>query len=227
VEELLKVDRALTADASLGLCAYYGVTGAEWAVVENIDSATVAASLVGYPVALKVVSPDIAHKSDVGAVELGVANRDALLTRLPRLLDRVKERVPGAHVAGVLVQRMLQGGREVILGGKRDPSFGPVVMFGLGGVYVEVLEDVAFRLAPLSREDAEEMIAEVRGSRLLRGVRGERPADVDALAEALVALSRLLTECPEIVEVDLNPLLVFEHGVAAVDARVVVRSQKT
>jgi acetyltransferase len=227
VEELLKVDWALTADASLGLCAYYGVPGAEWAVVEDIDSATVAASLVGYPVALKVVSPDIAHKSDAGAVELGVANRDALLTRLPRLLERVEERVPGARVAGILVQRMLQGGREVILGGKRDPGFGPVVMFGLGGVYVEVLEDVAFRLAPLSREDAEEMIAEVRGSRLLRGVRGERTADVDVVAEALMALSRLLIECPEVVEVDVNPLLVFEHGVAAVDARVVVRSQKT
>jgi len=122
---------------------------------------------------------------------------------------------------------MLAGGREVILGGKRDPSFGPVVMFGLGGVYVEVFEDVAFRLAPLTREEAEEMVSEVRGSRLLRGVRGEPPADVEAVVEALLSLSRLLVECSKVVEVDINPLLVFERGVAAVDARVVVRSQRT
>ena len=143
------------------------------------------------------------------------------------LLARVEERVPGAQVWGVLVQKMLSGGREVILGGKRDPSFGPVVMFGLGGVYVEVLEDVALRLAPLTREDAEEMVAEVRGSRLLQGVRGEPPADTEAIVEALLALSKLLVECPEVAEVDINPLLVFERGAAAVDARVVVKRAET
>jgi acyl-CoA synthetase (NDP forming) len=122
---------------------------------------------------------------------------------------------------------MLSGGWEVILGGKRDPGFGPVVMFGMGGIYVEVFEDVAFRLAPLTHEDAEEMISEVRGSRLLRGVRGESPADVEAVIETLLALSRLLAECPEVAEIDINPLLVFDQGVAAIDARVVVGGQKT
>jgi len=227
VEGLLARDGVLTTDAALGLCALFGLPSAEWAVVENVESALVAASLVGYPVALKVLSPDIPHKSDVGAVVLGVGSRDALLAEFPALLARVEERARGAQVAGVLVQRMLSRGREVILGGKRDPSFGPVVMFGLGGVYVEVFEDVAFRLAPLTREDAEGMISEVRGSRLLRGVRGEPPVDVEAVVEALLALSRLLVECPEVVEIDVNPLLVFEQGVAAVDARVVVRVQKT
>jgi acyl-CoA synthetase (NDP forming) len=121
---------------------------------------------------------------------------------------------------------MLDGGREVILGGKRDPSFGPVVMFGLGGVYVEILQDVAFRLAPLTRDDGVEMISEVKGSHLLRGARGEPSADVEAVVEALLALSRLLVECPEVMEVDINPLLVFEEGVTAVDARVVTIGQK-
>jgi acyl-CoA synthetase (NDP forming) len=115
----------------------------------------------------------------------------------------------------------------VIIGGKRDPSFGPVVMFGLGGIYVEVLQDIAFRLAPLVREDAEGMIDEVRGSRLLRGARGQPPADRDAIVRALLAMSRLLVEYPEIVEIDVNPLLVFAQGAAAVDARVVIERQRT
>ena len=227
VEALLAYNGVLTADLALGLCATYGIPVAEWAVVEDVESALVAASIVDYPLALKVLSPDVSHKSDMGGVVLGVESRKALLAEFPALLARVKEQARDARVSGVLVQRMLSGGREVILGGKRDPSFGPVVMFGLGGVYVEVFEDVAFRLAPLARRDAEEMVAEVRGSRLLRGVRGEPPADVGAIVEALLALSRLLVECPEVAEVDVNPLLVFEQGVTAVDARVIVRGQKT
>ena len=227
VERLLARDGVLMTDAALGLCAAFGIPTAEWAVVENVEGALVAAGAMGYPVALKVLSPDVSHKSDVGGVVLGVGSREALQAEFAALLARIGERASGARVEGVLVQRMLSGGREVILGGKRDPSFGPVVMFGLGGVYVEMFEDVAFRLAPLTREEAEEMVSDVRGSRLLRGVRGEPPVDVEAVVEALLALSRLLVECPEVVEVDVNPLLVFERGMAAVDARVVVRSQET
>lgn len=227
VEGVLKRDGVLTTDASLGLCGAFDIPGAEWAVVEDVEAAVMAASLIGYPVALKVLSPDVPHKSDAGALALGVESRETLVVEFPALLARVRGHSPDARVVGILVQRMLQGGREVILGGKRDPSFGPVVMFGLGGIYVEVFEDVAFRLAPLTREDAEGMISEVRGSRLLRGVRGEPPADMDALVEALLGVSRLMVECPEVAEVDINPLLVFQQGVAAVDARVVVRSQKT
>jgi acyl-CoA synthetase (NDP forming) len=227
VEGLLAHDGVLTTDTALGLCAAFGIPAAEWAVVESVEGALVAAGAVGYPVALKVLSPGISHKSDVGGVVLGVGSREALLVEFPTLLARLEERARDARIMGFLVQRMLSGGREVILGGQRDPSFGPVVMFGLGGVYVELFEDVAFRLAPLTREDAEEMISEVRGSRLLRGVRGEPPRDEEAVVGALLALSRLLVECPEVAEVDVNPLLVFERGVAAVDARVVVRGQKT
>ena len=227
IEGLLTHGGVLTTDAALGLCAAFGIPTAKWAVVESVEGALVVASAIGYPVALKALSPDVVHKSDVGGVVLGIESPDALRTEFAALLARVEERVPGVQVEGVLVQQMLSGGREVILGGRRDPSFGPVVMFGLGGVYVEVFEDVAFRLAPLTREEAEEMISEVRGSRLLQGVRGQAPADVEAVVEALLGLSRLLVECPEVAEIDVNPLLVFEHGVAAVDARVVVDRQKT
>lgn len=224
VEGLLSRDDMLTMDAALGLCASYGIPTAEWAVVESVEGALVAAGGIEYPVALKVLSPSISHKSDVGGVALDVENPEALRIEFAALLARVRERSPGAQVTGVLVQQQLSGGREVILGGRRDPSFGPVVMFGLGGVYVEVFEDVAFRLAPLTREDAREMISEIRGSRLLRAARGEPPGDVEAVAEALLVLSRLLIECPEVAELDINPLLVFERGVAAVDARVLVRN---
>lgn len=227
VEGLLARDGVLTADAALGLCASFGIPTDEWAVVESVEGALVAAGAIGYPVTLKALSPDIPHKSDVGGVALNITGPDALRDEFAALVKRIDERAPDARLTGVLVQRMFGGGREVILGGKRDPSFGPVVMFGLGGVYVELFEDVAFRLAPLTREDAEEMICEVRGSRLLRGVRGEAPADVAAITDALLALARLLVECPEVAEIDVNPLLVFEQGVAAVDARVVVRGQKT
>ena len=226
IEELLARDGVLTTDAALGLCDTFGIPTAECAAVESVTEALVAAGGMGYPVALKVLSADVAHKSDVGGVALGIEDRETLRAEFAALLARVEERVPGARVEGVLVQRMLSGGREVILGGKRDPSFGPVVMFGLGGVYVEVFEDVTLRLAPLTRQDAEEMIAEARGSRLLRGVRGQTPADVSAVVEALLGLSRLLVECPEVAEIDVNPLLVFERGVAAVDARVAVRTRR-
>jgi acetyltransferase len=227
VEGLLKWDGVLTADAALGLCASFDIPTGEWAVVESVEGALVAAGAIRYPVTLKMLSPDIVHKSDMGGVVLDVAGPDQLRSEFPGLVARAEERAPGARISGVLVQQMMSRGRELILGGKRDPSFGPVVMFGLGGVYVEVFADVAFRLAPLTREDAEAMILEVQGSRLLRGVRGESPADVEAVAGALLALSRLMVACPEVVEIDVNPLLVFEQGVAAVDARAVVRRQNT
>ena len=227
VDDLLTQDGALTTDAALALCAAFGLPVAEWAAVDSVGGALTAAGAIGYPVALKVLSPDLIHKSDVGGVALEIGNRRTLRATYDALLARVEQRAPHIYVTGVLVQQMLSGGWEVILGGRRDPSFGPVVMFGLGGVYVEVFGDVVFRLAPLTREGAVGMISDVRASRLLRGIRGEPPADLDALVEALLALSHLLIECPEVVEIELNPLLVFERGVAAVDARGVVRCQKT
>jgi len=134
---------------------------------------------------------------------------------------RLRERAPGSAVQAFLVQKMIAGGREMIVGARRDATFGPVVMLGLGGIYVEVFDDVSLRVAPLTRFDAEEMIGQVRGSRLLRGLRGQAPADVDALADALLAASQLIVEHPEIQEVDVNPLVVLGKGALALDARIV------
>jgi acyl-CoA synthetase (NDP forming) len=205
----------MTAEQALALCRGYGIPVTPWEVAADADEAAEAANRLGYPVALKVLSTQALHKSDVGGVALGLA--DAADVR--RAAQTMLSRFPSG---ALMVQPMITDGIEVILGGKRDPSFGPVVMFGLGGIHVEVFDDVAFRVAPLTRADAEEMVEEVRGHRLLAGVRGRPLADREALIQALLALSRLLVENPHIAELDINPLFLFERGAAAVDARVVV-----
>jgi acetyltransferase len=170
---------------------------------------------------LKICSPDILHKSDVGGVRVGLTEEIETIHAFRQMMDNVRKRMPNARVEGVLVQKMVKGGKEIILGMTRDPQFGPMLMFGLGGIYVEVLKDVSFRIAPITRPEAEEMIREIRSFRLLRGVRGEPPADFDALVECLLRLSQLVIDFPQIVELDINPLAVFgkDQGAVAIDAR--------
>lgn len=227
VETLLTSADVLTPDAALDLCAAYEIPIADWAVVQDLESALFAASAIGYPVALKGLSAEVSHKSDAGYVRLGLGSAAELQGAFAELRATLRRNDPDSPDPRLMVQRMLPDGQEVIIGGKRDPSFGPVVMFGLGGIHVEALEDVALRLAPLSAAEAEQMLSEVRGVRLLRGARGTPPADLDAIIQALLAMSRLLVSCPEVIEIDVNPLLVFEEGAAAVDARAALRRQKT
>jgi acyl-CoA synthetase (NDP forming) len=212
----------LTADRALELCGICGIPVAQWETADGAAEAAGAAARLGYPVALKVLAAEVTHKSDIGGVVLGLGSAAAVEREARAMLARARKGLPEASSVSLMVQRMAAAGVEVILGGKRDPSFGPVVMFGLGGVYVEVYDDVAFRVAPLSRLDAEEMIDEVRGSRLLQGVRGRAPADREALIGAILSVSRLLVGNPRVAEVDINPLIVNEHGVLAVDARAVI-----
>lgn len=206
-------------DGALALCREYGIPVASWAVAENPEGAAEAADGLGYPVVLKALSARVVHKSDVGGVVLSLPDREAVRREAEAMRARVLARVPEADDLRFLVQRMVEGGVEVILGGKQDPSFGPVVMFGLGGIFVEVFGDVSFRVAPLSRADAEEMIEEIRGKALLQGARGRPPADREALVEAILAFSRLLVENPALAEIEINPLLALPQGVVAVDAR--------
>jgi acetyltransferase len=227
VEALLSGAGVLTTDAALDLCGAFGIPVATWAAVDDAEAASFAASAMGYPVALKGLASEVPHKSDAGLVALGITDAEDLRAAFAEVSAALERYTPQAQAGRLMVQPMLSGGYEVIIGGRRDPSFGPMVMFGLGGIYVEILEDVAFRLAPLAREDAERMVDEVRGSRLLQGARGQPPADRGAIIEALLGMSRLLVECPEIFEIDVNPLLVSEQGAAAVDARAVVGSQGT
>jgi acetyltransferase len=215
-QHLLQRSGVLTADQALALCQAYGIPVAPFEIANDPDEAARAANRLGYPVVLKALATQLVHKTDMGGVALGLRDAAAVKREAAAMLARI------APPAKLLLQRMVSGGLEVILGGKRDRSFGPVVMFGLGGIYVEVFSDVAFRVAPLSRVDAEEIIEEVRGKRLLEGVRGKSPMDREALIKAILSLSRMLVENPRITELDINPLLVLEHGAAAVDARAAV-----
>jgi len=227
VEALLGGPRVLSASAALDLCRSFDIPVAPWAVVDEAEAALIAAAAIGYPVALKGLVADVSHKSDVGLVALRVRDDEGLQAAFAKLWSTMARCAPPGQVRRVMVQAMVPLGCEVIIGGKRDPSFGPVVMFGLGGIYVEILDDVAFRLAPLAPEQAGRMIDEVRGSRLLRGLRGQPAVDRTAVVQALLAVSRLLVECPEVLEIDVNPLMALEHGAAAIDARVVLEGQRT
>lgn len=226
VDALLARDGTLTTDAALDLCASFDIPVAEWAVVRDVEGALFAASSMGYPVALKGLSPEVSHKSEAGLITLEIADAEQLRAAFRKIEAALLE-YGGHEVASIMVQRMLTGGREIIVGGKRDPSFGPVVLLGIGGIYVEVLRDVALRLAPLSREDARQMMDELQGKHLLYGVRGEPSVDLEAIVDVLLSFSRLLASCPEVAEIDINPLLVLESGAAALDARAIVRSQRT
>ena len=187
------------------------------------DAASLAAQ-IGFPVVMKIASPDIVHKSDIGGVRIGIMNRDQAVDTYELMTMRAQRYMPEAEIWGVSVQQMIDRGKEVILGMSRDPQFGPLVMFGLGGVYVEVLKDVAFRIAPFGAASAQAMVQEIRGYPLLAGVRGERPTDINAIVDALLRLSHLVTDFTEIVELDINPLKVAEigEGAVAIDARITI-----
>jgi len=217
--------RKLLEHESLCLCEYYGIPVAKYGLARSSTEAVEIAKKIGFPVVMKVVSPDILHKSDVGGVALGVRTFEEVQEKYTSIIRGVMLRAPGARVHGVLVQEMLPRGLEVIVGATRDPYFGPVVMLGIGGVFVEVLKDVSFRVAPLTLVDAEEMVKELKGYRLFKGFRGEGPRDEAAVVDVVLRVSELITELDEVAEVDLNPVIVFEerHGAKVADARFVLR----
>lgn len=191
-------------------------------LAKTADEAAKTADALGYPVVLKVVSPQITHKSDVGGVELDLASADDVRAAFGRILAAAKEHAPDATVDGVAVQRMEPPGIEVIVGMTKDPQFGPVLMFGLGGVLVEVLKDVAFRVVPLTERDARQMVHEIKGYPLLEGYRGHDPADVAKLEQLLLQVSAFVEQHPEVAELDLNPVFAYRDGAIAVDARIVL-----
>jgi acyl-CoA synthetase (NDP forming) len=212
----------LTGDTPLALLRSYGIPSVTGGVARDAAGAVAIAGEVGYPVALKVASEQISHKSDIGGVRVGLERPEDVREAFEEILRNALQVVPRAAIDGVLVQRMAAPGRELIVGIARDPSFGPLVMFGLGGVLAEALQDVVFRLAPLTRWDAAEMCRSIRGTKLLQAFRGAPPVDFRALEDVLLRVSRLACDFPEIEELDLNPLLVSEAGAVAVDARIVL-----
>ncbi len=197
----------------------YGISVADYQVVQAKGDLQKAMEKLGKPVALKVVSPEISHKSDVGGVMLNLND----FSQAEKAYEKINSLNQG-KVAGVLVQKMVLDGKEVILGAKRDPSFGPVVLFGLGGIYVEILKETSLRVAPINRSEAQEMISETRGSDIFKGLRGEKPLDTEALVESLLRLSQLVADFPEIEGIDINPVKVLEKGAVAVDARILLKN---
>jgi acyl-CoA synthetase (NDP forming) len=206
------------------LLAKAGIPVVEARLAATRQEAVTLAKELGHPVALKVVSPQITHKSDVGGVKLGLGTAKEVRGAFDEILKAARRADPDATVEGVSVQRMADPGIEVIVGMTTDAQFGPVLMFGLGGVLVEVLKDVAFRVVPITPRDAKQMVRDIQAFPLLQGYRGQEPADVKALERLLLKLSKFIEKQPDIAELDLNPIFAYPKGAVAVDARVVLKA---
>jgi acetyltransferase len=198
---------------AVALVKKYDINFAEGSVVRSVDEALKVAK---YPVVLKVISEEIIHKSDQGCVKLNVKDEESLRKAYSEIISNAGK----ARVDGVLVQSMAKPGSELIVGGRKDEQFGPVILFGLGGIFVEVFKDFSLRVCPIDREDAMEMITELKAYPLLKGVRGRKPADIEAIADVLQKVSKLLYENEQINEMDINPVIAYEKGYCAVDVRV-------
>ncbi len=213
---------SLTGAGLTAICRAYGIPTPEEADATSAAEAVRAGTAIGFPVALKVVSQDVVHKSEAGAVALNLAGPEQLAAAYDQMVSTVRERVPGALIEGVLVQAMVGAGREVLVGATRDPTFGSLIAFGMGGTDVEIRRDVTFALAPVDFVEARGMLDRVAGAALLRGVRGQAPADLGSLARLIVSVSRLIVDNPEVSEIDLNPVLVDDRGAKAVDVRILL-----
>ncbi len=197
------------------------------ALASTVEEAVRFGNELGYPLAMKISSPDILHKSDIGGVKIGLANAGAVQDAYELMMLRISRKMPSAQIRGVLLEKMVSGGKEVILGMKKDPQFGPLIMFGLGGIFVEVLKDVTFSLAPVTAEEAMHMIERTKTYKLLTGARGERGVDIGSIVENLMRISQLCVDFPEIEEIDINPLMVGAEGDGAnvVDARIIIAKE--
>jgi acyl-CoA synthetase (NDP forming) len=213
---------ALTAPESKAICDAYGIAVPKEGVAADATHAARLAAGIGFPVVMKIVSPQILHKTEAGGVVVGVSNAEQAAQAFDRIVSNARRYDPNASIDGVQVQQMLSGGQEVIIGAVTDPAFGKLVAFGLGGILVEVLKDITFRLAPATREDALSMLDGIAAAEILRGVRGADPVDRDALASMIESVSRLVADFPEISELDLNPVFASRNGATAADVRVVL-----
>jgi len=204
------------------VCMEYGIPVTEFKLAKSEAEAVEFADEIGYPVVLKIVSLDIVHKSDVGGVMVDLKDAMSVRNAYNQILENVMRHDAKARITGILIQEMAPSSTEVIVGAIKDPQFGPAIMFGLGGIFVEVLKDVTFRIAPITEDEACEMISEVKAYPLLKGYRNTPPADLEAIAKILLNTSRLVTDHSEIKELDLNPIMVYEKGAKTVDARIIL-----
>ena len=221
-QALKKGRKALLETEAKTICTEYGIPVTKFKLATNKVEAVTFSEQIGYPIVLKIVSPDIIHKSDAGGVMINLKDKQQVQTAYGKILDNAKKYEANAKIAGILVQEMAPQSTEVIVGAIKDPQFGQTLMFGLGGVFVEILKDVTFRVAPITQDDAREMVTTIKAYPLLKGYRNTPALDIDAIIKILVNTSRLVIENPQIKELDLNPVLAYVKGAKTVDARVIL-----
>jgi acyl-CoA synthetase (NDP forming) len=214
--------KALLETEAKTICMEYAIPVTAFKLAKTEREAATLAEQIGFPVVLKIVSPEIIHKSDAGGVMVNLKDATEVQNAYRKIIENAKKYNSKARINGVLVQEMAPQSTEVIVGAIKDPQFGQTLMFGLGGIFVELLKDVTFRIAPITRQDAEEMITEVKAYPLLKGYRNTPPADINAIVTVLLNTSKLIMDYPEIKELDLNPVMAYEKGVKTVDARIIL-----
>jgi len=222
IEKAKKEKRSLLETEAKELLKEYGIPVPDFMLIKNEEEIAGLAKEINFPIAMKIVSPDIIHKSDAGGVKLDIKDEKEAKLAYQEIISKVKKYNKEAQIFGVITYSMIPKRTEIIIGMMKDPHFGPVAMFGLGGIFVEVLKDISFRILPIEEKDAREMITEIKGYEILKGARGNPPQDIQSIKEVLMKISKLTTENPEINEIDLNPIFVFEKGLQVVDARMIL-----
>jgi acyl-CoA synthetase (NDP forming) len=222
IEKAKKEKRPLLETEAKELLREYGISVPDFKLIKSEDEIVGLAKEINFPLVMKIVSPDIIHKTDAGGVKVGIKDEKEAKTAYQDIIYKVKKYKKEAKISGVIAYSMIPQGTEIIIGMMKDLHFGPVIMFGLGGIFVEILKDISFRILPIEARDAEEMISEIKGYQILKGIRGEEPKDIEAIKDILLKISQLTLENPEIKEIDLNPVFVFNEGLQVVDARMIL-----
>lgn len=224
IQKVLKEGRSfLLANEAQQVCNLHGIPTPKSYLALSVNEAVLKAKDIGFPVVLKVISPQIIHKSDAGGVILNIRDEEELEVEYGKLVAEVSRREPLAKIEGVLIEKMMPTSTEVIVGGIRDRQFGPAVMFGIGGIFTEIYDDVAFRVAPIDKIDALSLIHELKGSKVLEGTRGKPPADLNSIINVLISVSNLMMEHDAVSQLDLNPVIVYSDSACAVDSRIIIR----
>ena len=222
IQKAKKEKRSLLETEAKELLKEYKIPVPNFKLIKSENEIIGLAKEINFPIVMKIVSPDIIHKTDAGGVKVGIKDEKEAELAYQEIISKVKKYNKEAQIFGVITYSMISKATEIIIGMIKDPHFGPVVMFGLGGIFVEVLKDISFRILPIEERDAGEMITGIKGYEILKGARGNSPRDIQAIKEVLLKVSKLTTENPEINEIDLNPIFVFEKGLQVVDARMIL-----
>jgi len=222
IEKAKKEKRSLLETEAKELLREYGISVPDFKLIKTEDEIDKITEKFSYPLTMKIVSPDILHKSDAGGVKLNIQDEREAKLAYQEIIFNAKKYNKEAKISGIIAYPMIPQETEIIIGMMKDPCFGPTIMFGLGGIFVEILKDISFRILPLEERDAEEMISEIKGYQILKGIRGETPKDVKSIRDVLMKISQLVMENPEIKEIDLNPVFVFNKGLQVVDARMIL-----